>query len=207
MQWISTRTTPPQRSSRPARSRGRRSTTARANSLGSIHDLMIDKISGNVAYAIMSFGGFLGIGNSYHPLPWPLLQYDTTKGGYVVNLDKTQLEGRRPMTSPPNPPGTTPNTKLRIMTITASAPIGAGPKPVTRPVPCPKREAHSVRHEAAGHSPPRVDRRALRLDLVLSRRRKPPVSKGDPVSAREQYLPGVLRDAPCGAPQDEGGAI
>jgi hypothetical protein len=62
-------------------------------SLGSIHDLMIDKVSGNVAYAIMSFGGFLGIGNSYHPLPWSLLQYDTTRGGYVVNLDKTQLEG------------------------------------------------------------------------------------------------------------------
>ena len=62
-------------------------------SLGSIHDLMIDKVSGNVAYAIMSFGGFLGIGNSYHPLPWSLLQYDTNKGGYVVNLDKSQLEG------------------------------------------------------------------------------------------------------------------
>ena len=61
-------------------------------SIGSIHDLMIDKISGNVAYAIMSFGGFLGIGNSYHPLPWPLLQYDTRKGGYVVDLDKAQLE-------------------------------------------------------------------------------------------------------------------
>jgi hypothetical protein len=54
---------------------------------------MIDKVSGNVAYAIMSFGGFLGIGNSYHPLPWSLLQYDTNKGGYVVNLDKSQLEG------------------------------------------------------------------------------------------------------------------
>ncbi len=62
-------------------------------SLGSIHDLMINEISGNVANAIMSFGGFLGIGNSYHPLPWSLLEYDTTKGGYVVNLDKTQLEG------------------------------------------------------------------------------------------------------------------
>ena len=48
---------------------------------GSIHDLTIDKVSGNVAYAIMSFGGFLGIGNSYHPLPCVLLQYDTNKGG------------------------------------------------------------------------------------------------------------------------------
>jgi sporulation protein YlmC with PRC-barrel domain len=61
--------------------------------IGSIHDLMLDKQSGNVAYAVMSFGGFLGIGNKYHPLPWSLLKYDTQKGGYVVNLDKQQLEG------------------------------------------------------------------------------------------------------------------
>jgi PRC-barrel domain len=61
--------------------------------LGSIHDLMIDKISGHVAYAIMSFGGFLGMGNQYHPLPWSILRYDTNMVGYVVNLDKQQLEG------------------------------------------------------------------------------------------------------------------
>jgi len=61
--------------------------------LGSIHDVMIDKKSGKVAYAIMAFGGFLGMGNNYHPLPWSLLKYDTAKGGYVVDLDRTQLEG------------------------------------------------------------------------------------------------------------------
>jgi sporulation protein YlmC with PRC-barrel domain len=38
--------------------------------LGSIHSVMIDKSSGKVAYAVMSFGGFLGIGDRYHPLPW-----------------------------------------------------------------------------------------------------------------------------------------
>ena len=58
------------------------------DNLGSIHDLMIDKASGKVAYAIMSFGGFLGIGSQYHPLPWSVLKYDTNLGGYVVNLDK-----------------------------------------------------------------------------------------------------------------------
>jgi hypothetical protein len=52
-----------------------------------------DKPSGKVAYAIMSFGGFLGVGNQYHPLPWSVLKYDTNLGGYVVNLDKRQLEG------------------------------------------------------------------------------------------------------------------
>ncbi len=41
--------------------------------LGAIHDIMVDKPSGKVAYAIMSFGGFLGIGNQYRPLPWSIL--------------------------------------------------------------------------------------------------------------------------------------
>ena len=54
---------------------------------------MLDKSSGAAQYAIMSFGGFLGMGSKYHPLPWSLLKYDTEKGGYVVNLDKRQLEG------------------------------------------------------------------------------------------------------------------
>ena len=54
---------------------------------------MIDKRSGQVSYAVMSFGGFLGMGEDYHPLPWSVLHYDTNQGGYVVNLDKGQLEG------------------------------------------------------------------------------------------------------------------
>ena len=60
--------------------------------LGSIHSVMIDKISGKVAYAVMSFGGFLGMGDSYHPLPWHVLTYDTGQGGYVVDLDRNKLE-------------------------------------------------------------------------------------------------------------------
>jgi hypothetical protein len=61
--------------------------------LGSVHSLMLDKISGQVAYVVMSFGGFLGIGESYHPLPWRVLTYDIRQGGYVVDLDRRQLEG------------------------------------------------------------------------------------------------------------------
>jgi sporulation protein YlmC with PRC-barrel domain len=61
--------------------------------LGSIAEIMIDKKTGVAQYAIMSFGGFLGMGSNYHPLPWSLLKYDSDKGGYVVNLDKSQLEG------------------------------------------------------------------------------------------------------------------
>lgn len=62
-------------------------------SLGSIYDVMIDRISGQVSYAVMSFGGFLGMGEDYHPLPWHILHYDTNQGGYVVDLDKEHLEG------------------------------------------------------------------------------------------------------------------
>jgi hypothetical protein len=61
--------------------------------LGSIHNFMVDKRSGKVEYAILSFGGFLGIGDSYHPLPWKALTYDTSEGGYVVDLDKDRLQG------------------------------------------------------------------------------------------------------------------
>jgi sporulation protein YlmC with PRC-barrel domain len=60
--------------------------------LGSVHHLMIDKYTGQVAYAVMSFGGFLGIGESYYPLPWKMLTYDTRLGGYVVDLDRSRLE-------------------------------------------------------------------------------------------------------------------
>jgi sporulation protein YlmC with PRC-barrel domain len=61
--------------------------------LGSVYDVMIDKRSGNAEYAVMSFGGFLGVGDSYHPLPWRSLSYDERQGGYVVDLDRSRLEG------------------------------------------------------------------------------------------------------------------
>ena len=61
--------------------------------LGEVHNFMVNKRTGQVEYAVMSFGGLLGIGESYHPLPWKALTYDTSKGGYVVDLDKRKLEG------------------------------------------------------------------------------------------------------------------
>ena len=92
------------------------------DTLGSIHDLMIDKTSGHVVYAIMSFGGFLGMGNQYHPLPWSVLKYDTNMGGYVVNLDNA---GAGPhMTPTPNRIGATEPTRTKSTTITESARIG-----------------------------------------------------------------------------------
>jgi len=61
--------------------------------IGHVDDLSIERVSGNVVYAIMSFGRFLGIGEKFHPLPWSLLDYDPERGGYVVQLDKAALEG------------------------------------------------------------------------------------------------------------------
>ena len=61
--------------------------------LGEIYTLMVDKRSGQVAYAVMSFGGFLGFGESYHPLPWRALTYDTRLGGYIVDIDAERLAG------------------------------------------------------------------------------------------------------------------
>ena len=60
--------------------------------LGHIDDLSIEKVGGRVVYAIMSFGGFLGIGEKFHPLPWSLLDYDPERAGYVVPLDKAALD-------------------------------------------------------------------------------------------------------------------
>lgn len=59
--------------------------------LGTIDSLMLNKRSGKVAYAVMSFGGFLGIGERYHPLPWDKLTYDTDKGGYNVGATQDEL--------------------------------------------------------------------------------------------------------------------
>ncbi|GBR38213.1 PRC-barrel protein [Neoasaia chiangmaiensis NBRC 101099] len=59
--------------------------------LGTVKNFMVDKQSGHVAYAVMSFGGFLGIGDRYHPLPWKTLHYDPGRSGYVVDLTADQL--------------------------------------------------------------------------------------------------------------------
>ena len=61
--------------------------------VGTIERVMIDKLSGKVAYAVMSFGGFLGIGHEHYPVPWSLLTYNTQLGGYEVNISEQQLKG------------------------------------------------------------------------------------------------------------------
>lgn len=60
--------------------------------LGSISRIMIGKRDGQVECAVLSFGGFLGVGNEHYPLPWQMLRYDLEKGGYVVDISKEQLK-------------------------------------------------------------------------------------------------------------------
>ncbi len=61
--------------------------------IGSIERLILGKRDGRVAYAVLSFGGFMGIGHDHYPLPWDKLSYDTQLDGYRIDLTKEQIEG------------------------------------------------------------------------------------------------------------------
>jgi len=63
------------------------------NNIGSIKRLMIEKLSGRVAYAVMSFGALLGMGSEEHAVPWSKLTYDTSLGGYRTDISESQLRG------------------------------------------------------------------------------------------------------------------
>ena len=60
--------------------------------IGRIEDVMLDKATGRVVYAVLSFGGFMGLGSKHYPLPWDMLRYNTKLGGYVVKLNKARLD-------------------------------------------------------------------------------------------------------------------
>jgi sporulation protein YlmC with PRC-barrel domain len=60
--------------------------------IGEVEDLVLDKLSNNIMFSIVSFGGFLGMAEKFHPIPWSSLKYDTGKDAYVVEFTKEQLE-------------------------------------------------------------------------------------------------------------------
>jgi len=60
--------------------------------LGTIYNFMVDKCAGQVEYAVMRHGGFLGLGQRYYPLPWRILSYDTREGGYRIDMSHRDLE-------------------------------------------------------------------------------------------------------------------
>lgn len=64
----------------------------RDTKVGEIDHLMIDKLSGRIIYAVMSFGGFIGLGHSHYPIPWAALKYDTALGGYRTGITEQQLK-------------------------------------------------------------------------------------------------------------------
>ena len=66
---------------------------ADGNKVRSIERVMIEKISGRVSYAVVSFGGFLGIGDDHYPLPWPSLKYNVELGGYQTMVTVDQIKG------------------------------------------------------------------------------------------------------------------
>ncbi len=60
--------------------------------LGEIEDIVLDKLSNNIKFVIVSFGGFLGMGEKYHPLPWSVLKYSPEEDAYLINLSKEKLK-------------------------------------------------------------------------------------------------------------------
>ena len=93
--------------------------------IGSIQRVMIDKVSGKVAYAVMSFGGFLGMGEDYYPVPWSMLNNDTSLEGYRTNLTKEQIE-RAPKYSASTGWNGIARMTGAYTTITEPDPIGVG---------------------------------------------------------------------------------
>lgn len=61
--------------------------------IGTIDKIIIDERTGHVAYFVVSTGGFLGLGQSYHPIPWAAFRYDEKRSGYAVAIDRRLLEG------------------------------------------------------------------------------------------------------------------
>jgi sporulation protein YlmC with PRC-barrel domain len=65
---------------------------AAGESIGEIEDVMLDKLSNGIMFAVIGFGGFLGMGEKYHAIPWASLDYDEDQGGYVVPFSEDQLK-------------------------------------------------------------------------------------------------------------------
>jgi sporulation protein YlmC with PRC-barrel domain len=62
------------------------------NKIGEVTDIVLEKTSSSILFAVVSFGGFLGVGEKYHPVPWSELDYDERVNGYVVPFTKEQLK-------------------------------------------------------------------------------------------------------------------
>ena len=89
--------------------------------VGEIDHLLIEKVSGRVAYAVMSFGGFLGLAHSHYPIPWSALKYDAALVAIVPGSVKSSLEMLRPSATTHGPTGI---GRHALINITAVLPTG-----------------------------------------------------------------------------------
>lgn len=60
--------------------------------IGQVEDIVLDKTSNSIVFAVVGFGGFLGMNEKYHPVPWSALDYDEVEDSYVVPFTKEQLK-------------------------------------------------------------------------------------------------------------------
>ena len=60
--------------------------------IGEVKDIVLEKTSNNILFAVVSFGGVLGMGEKYHPVPWSELDYNEDRDGYIVSFTKEQLK-------------------------------------------------------------------------------------------------------------------
>jgi hypothetical protein len=70
---------------------GARVENAQREHLGKIEDLVLDKVSNSILFVVVGFGGVLGVGERYHPMPWAVLEYDPDVEAYVVPYTREEL--------------------------------------------------------------------------------------------------------------------
>src|SRR5579859_7544512 len=71
---------------------GTKVTDPSGKKIGEVEDVVLDKESNSILFAVIGFGGFLGVAEKYHPMPWAALDYDESQGSYVVDYTKEQLQ-------------------------------------------------------------------------------------------------------------------
>ena len=76
--------------------------TRDSHAVGTVHAYLVDKASGRATHAVLSLGGFLGVGRSFYPVPFDMLGFDPVRDVYVATVDKRLLEGGPSWSS--NPP-------------------------------------------------------------------------------------------------------
>lgn len=65
---------------------------AHGEHMGHVEDIILDKGSDKILFAVLGFGGFLGMGEKFHAMPWSMLDYDVNREGYVVDMDTAALK-------------------------------------------------------------------------------------------------------------------